>query len=109
MPARGQWTGLRFAIADDAGRDQVWIVEDGAVGVRKGVTQFAALVDRTGCFRGNVAGNAAGERELFEQSLHSLLVLRDVRVNLAVGAFQVGVGHQPRSAVSRTSDINDTQ
>ena len=35
MPARRQRSGLRLAVADDAGDDQVGIVEGGAVGVRE--------------------------------------------------------------------------
>ena len=33
-------------------------------------------------------------------------VLRDVRVDFAVGPFQVGVGHDARGAVSRPGDVD---
>ncbi len=45
MPAGGQRAGLRFAVADDAGDDQVWVVEGRAVGMREGVTKLAAFVN----------------------------------------------------------------
>ena len=61
MPAGGQRPGLRLAVAHDAGHDQVGVVEGRAVGVRQGVAQFTAFVDRAGRFRGDVAGDAAGE------------------------------------------------
>src|SRR5262249_35849700 len=64
VPAGGEWSGFGLAIADDAGDNQVRVVEGRAVGVRQGVAQLPALVHGTGCLRGNVAGNPAGEREL---------------------------------------------
>src|SRR5205085_105183 len=71
--------------------------------------QFAAFVDGPGRFRRDVTGNAARKGKLFEQPFHSLLVLRDVRIDFAVGAFQVRVRHQPGSAVSRAGDIDHVQ
>ena len=50
-----------------------------------------------------------GKRELFEQLLHPFLVLRDVRINLAVGAFEPGVGHDARPAVTGADDVNHVQ
>ncbi len=37
MPARGERTGLRFAISHHTGCDQIWIVEHRAVGMRERV------------------------------------------------------------------------
>ena len=62
-----------------------------------------------GRLRGDVAGDAAGEAELLEQPLHPLRVLADVRVDLAVGAFEVGVGDQRRAAVPRADDVDHVQ
>src|SRR5581483_9312122 len=67
VPAGGQRPGFRLAVADDAGNDQIRVVEGGAVGVAQGVAQLAALVDAAGGLRGDVAGDAAGEAELLEQ------------------------------------------
>ena len=109
MPARRHRPGLGLAVADDAGNDQVGIVEGRTVGVRKRITQLAALVDRAGGFGRHVTGYAAGKRELGEQALHPRLVGGDVRVDLAVGALEIGVRHQSRSAVTRTGDIDHVE
>ena len=53
--------------------------------------------------------DAAGERELGEQPLHPVLVLRDVRVHFAVGALQICVGHDAWTAVARTRDVDHVQ
>jgi len=109
VPARGQRAGLRLAIADHAGHEQVGIVERRAERVRQRITQLAALVNRARRLRRDVARNAAREGELFEQPPHPVLVLGDVGIDFAVGAFQVGVRHQPGPAVARPGDINDVE
>ena len=109
MPAGGERAGLRLAVADDAGDDQVGVVERGAVGVAQRVAELAAFVDAAGRLRGDVAGDAAGEAELLEQPLHPLRVLADVRIDLAVGAFEVGVGDQRRPAVPGADDVDHVQ
>ena len=93
VPAGRERAGLRFAVADDARDEQVGIVERRAECVRERVPQLAALVNRTRRLRRDMARNAAGEGELLEQPLHPVLVLRDVWVHFAVGAFQISVGH----------------
>ena len=85
--------GLGLAITHHAADDQVRVVESSAISVSYRVAEFAALMDRPGSLRRDVAGYAAWERELFEQTPHALGVLRDVGVHLAVGAFQIDVGH----------------
>ena len=77
VPARGQRSGLRLAVADDAADEQVRVVEHRAVGVHERVAQLAALVDRPRRLGRDVAGDAAGERELAEQHAHARLVGRD--------------------------------
>ena len=76
MPAGGQRAGLGLAVADDAGDQQVRVVEGGSVGVAQGVAQLAALVDGAGRLRRHVAGNPAREAELAEEGLHPVLVAR---------------------------------
>jgi hypothetical protein len=71
--------------------------------------ELAALVDRTGSLRCHVAGNPAGERELAEQRAHSVRVLADVRVHLAVGALQIGVGDQAGTAVAGAGHVDRAQ
>ena len=111
MPAGGERAGLGLAVADDAGDDQVGVVEGGPVGVAQGVAELAALVDAAGRLRGDVRRDAAREAELLEQPLHALRILADVRVDLAVGALEPGVGHprarrghQPGTAVAGPGD-----
>jgi hypothetical protein len=109
LPAGRQRPRLRLAVADDAGHDQVRVVECGPVGVRKRVAQLAALVDAARSLRRHVRRDAAGERELGEEPLQARLVPADVGVDLAVRALQVGVGHHGRPAVPRTGDEEHAQ
>ena len=71
------------------------------MGVQQGVAELAALVDRAGRLRGDVAGDAAGEGEVPRQRAQPFLVAADGGVDLAVGVLKVGVGHQAESAVAR--------
>src|SRR5215475_8808783 len=105
MPARGEWSRFRLAVADDAGDDQVGVVVGGAVRVRDRVSKLPALMDRAWRLRGDVARDTAGERELGEEPLHALLVLGDVWVDFAVGSLEIGVGDQTGPAVSGTGDV----
>ena len=109
LPAGGERAGLGLAVADDAGDDQVRVVERGAVGVAQGVPKLAALVNAARRLGGDMAGDAAREAELLEQLPHPLRVLADLRVDLAVGPFEVGVGHQRRAAVPRADDVDHVQ
>jgi len=109
VPARRHRAGFGLAVADHAGDDQVRIVEGRAVGVRHRIAELAALVDGARRLRRNVARNAAGERELGEEALHPLLVLRHVGIDLAVGALQIGVGDQRRAAMARAGDVDHVE
>ena len=106
VPARRERAGLRLAVADDAGHDEVAVVERGAVGVRDRVSELASFVNRARRLRRHVARNPARKRELFEQLPHPLGVRRDVRIELAVGALEIRVRHQPRPAVARSGDVD---
>ncbi|GAB2980210.1 hypothetical protein GCM10027184_33570 [Saccharothrix stipae] len=59
--------------------------------------------------RRDVARDAAGEGELAEQRAQAVQVLADGRVDLAVGALQVGVRDEPGSAVAGTGDEEGVQ
>ena len=109
VPARGQRAGLGLAVADDAGDDQVGVVERRAEGVAEAVAQLAPLVDRARRLGSDVAGDAAREGELLEELLHPRHVLGDVRVDLAVGPLQVGVADQRRPAVAGSRDVDHVQ
>ena len=67
VPGGRQRTGLGFTVADDAGGDQIGIVEDRAERVAQRVAELAAFVDAAGRFRRDVARDAAGKRKLPEQ------------------------------------------
>ena len=109
VPAGRERSGLRFAVTDDAGNDQLRIVEGRTVSVRQRVTELAAFMDRAGRFRRNVTGNAARKRELLEKPAQPVEVFRHVRVVLAVRAFEICVRHQRGSAVSRPGDVDHVE
>ena len=109
MPARGHRPRFRFAIADHRGDDEVGIVEGRAIGVRERIAKLAALVDRARRLGRDMARNPAGKRELGEEALHALHVLRDARIDFAVRAFEIGVGDQPRAPVAGTGDIDHVE
>ena len=109
VPAGGERTGFRFPITHDAGDEQIGVIEGRAEGMGQRVAQFAALVNRAGRLGRDVTRNAAGERELFEETPHPLFVLRDVRINLAIRLLQICVGHQPGAAMAGTGDVDDVQ
>ena len=104
-----QRAGLRLAVTDNYGCDQVRVIQHRTEAVRQRITKLAALVDGAWGLRGNVAGNAARERKLLEQALHALGVLADVRVNLAVSALEIGVRHEEIAAVTRTGQQDHIQ
>src|SRR3954465_4013199 len=74
--------------------------------MRERVAELAALVDRTRGLGRDVRGDAAGEGELAEERLHPGLVLADVRIELRVGALEVGVGDEPWAAVAGAGDVD---
>ncbi len=109
MPARGQRAGFRLAVADDAGDDQVGIVERRAVGMGEGIAELASFVDRARNVRRYVAGNAVGPGELPEEPMQSGPAAFDRRIVLGVRSLQVGMRHQPRPAVPGADDIDHVE
>ena len=75
----------------------------------QGVAQLPALIDGAGGLGSGVAGNAAGEGELPEELFHALGVLADVRVDLAVGAVQIVLGHHGVAPVTGAGDVDHIQ
>ena len=104
VPAGRHRPGLGLAVPDGAGDDQAGVIEGRTVGMRQRIAELAPLVDRPGRLRRHVARDASGKGELGEKPLQARLVLRDVRIDLAVGPFQIGVGDQRRPAVAGTGD-----
>ena len=109
VPTGGECASLGFAVTDHAGDQQVWIVKRRTVGVQQRVAQLAALVDAARRFRRDVAGDAAGKRELLEQTLQPGSVLRNTRVNLAVRPLEIRVGDDAGPAVTGPGDVNRAQ
>ena len=106
MPARRERAGLGLAVADDAGDEEIRVVERRAEGVRQGVAELTAFVDRAGCLRCDVRRDPARERELAEERAEACFVLRDMGVELRVGALEIRVGDEPRAAVTGAGDID---
>jgi hypothetical protein len=77
--------------------------------VGQGVAEFAAFVDGAGSFGRDVTGNSTRKRKLLEEFLHALFVLRNVRIEFAVGSFEIDVGDDARSAVTGPGDIDDVE
>ena len=109
VPARRQRSGFGFAVPDHGGDDEIGVVERGAIGMRKRIAEFAALMDRARRFRRDMARNAAREGELGEEPLQPVLVLRNVGVDLAVRPLEIGVRHQPRAAVAGPGDVDHVE
>jgi len=82
-----QRSGLRLAVAHHYQGDEVRVVVDRAVRVRDAVAELTPLMNTAGRFRGSVAANATGERELLKEALHPGQILSLVRVDLGVGAL----------------------
>ena len=109
VPAGRERPCLGFAVAHDAGDDQVRVVEGCAVGMAQCVAEFAAFMNAARCLRRDVAGDAAREAELLEQLPHAFGVLADVRVHLAVCAFKIGVSNHRRTAMTGTNDVDHVE
>jgi hypothetical protein len=104
VPGGGQRPGFRLPVAHHAGDDQVGVVERRPVGVDQRVPQLASLVDRAGRLRRHVGGDPARKAELAEQTPHPFFVRGDLRVHLAVGAFEIGAGDNARPPMPRAAD-----
>ena len=109
LPGGGQRPGFGFAVADGDCRDQPGVVEHGPEGVGDAVAQLAAFVDGARRLGSAVAGYAAGEGELLEQLLHARFILRDVGIDLAVGAVHIIVGDKEVAAVTGAGEKDQIQ
>ena len=109
VPAGGQRAGFRLAVADDAGDDQIRIVESGAIGVEQRIAQFAAFMNGARRFRRHMAGNSIRPGELPEQPMQSVPAALDRRIALGIGPFQIGVRHDARAAMAGTDDVDHVE
>ena len=73
------------------------------------VAELAALVDRARRLGGGVARDPARKRELAEEHAQARLVAADVRVELAVGALEIGVRDHGRSAVPGPGHVDHVE
>ena len=105
VPCRRKRAGLGFPVADHASHEEVGIVERGSERMDDRVAQFATLVDGTRRLWRDVARHASGERELLEQFPHPIRVSADLRIYLAVRAFQPGVRDHGRAAMARAAHV----
>src|SRR4029453_11775578 len=106
MPRWRERSGLRLAVTHDAGDDEIGAVERHAVGVRETVAKLATFMDGAWRFRSDVAPDMARERELFEKFLHPFRVFALVRIDLGVGAFEIGRPEHSRRALPRPGHKN---
>ena len=106
VPGGGQRTGLCLTVAHHAGSDEVGVVHDRTEGVGQRVAQFASVIDGAGGLGGGGTGDAAGERELLEELLHSLRILADVGIDLTVRAVQVVLSDNSIAAMTGSGDID---
>jgi len=52
-----------------------------------------------------MARNAAGKRELFEQTLHTLLIVTDLGIDFTIGPLQPAIGYHAGAAMSGAADV----
>ena len=89
MPRRRQGPRLCLTISDDAGDDQIGIVERHAIRVRQAIAEFTSFVDRARSFGRDVAADVPGEGELLEELPHSFRVFALIRVDFGVGSLEI--------------------
>ena len=110
MPGRRQRPGLGLAVADDAGDDQIGIVEGGAEGVRR--ARSRARRPR-GSSRASPAPRGWGSRRGRRTGVNSRCMpsasCGHVGVDLAVGALEPGVGDQRRAAVPGAGHVDHVE
>ncbi len=109
VPSRCERPGFSLTVSDHTNRDEIRIVEDGAVGMRDRIAKLTAFMDRARRLRRAMARDSTRKRELAEQALHSALVLGDVGIYLAVGTFEIGVCDDARAAMAWPGDENRIQ
>ena len=109
MPARRERSRLGLAVTDDAGDDEIGIVEGRSECMRQRIAELTPLVDRARRLRRDMGGDAARERELPEERPQPVLAEADVRVPLGVGAFEVRVCDKTWPAVARAGDEDHRQ
>ena len=106
VPAGGERTGLRLAVADHDEGNQVRVVVGRPVGVRDAVAEFAAFVDAARRFGGGMAADAPRKRELLEEALQSRCVFALFRIDLGICPLEIRLGQHCRRPVPGATDID---
>jgi hypothetical protein len=109
VPRGRERTRFGFTITDHARHDGVGMIERHPVGMGQAVAEFAAFVNRAWRFRCDMAADVTGERELLEELPHPLKVFALVRIDLGVGAFEIGRSQHARRAMPGTRNEDDVQ
>src|SRR5262249_12946176 len=109
VPRRRQSCGLRFAVTDDSGNNQVRVIEGCSAGMREDVPQLAPFVYRTGCFRCAVAADPAGKGKLLKERAQPLFVFTLVGVDFGVASFQIHGTNHAWSSMPRPGKIDHVQ
>src|ERR1035438_8304550 len=109
LPTAFKRTGLGFAVTDDAGDNQVGIVESGAECMDQRVAKLAALMHGVRDVRSTMARDPARRRELAEHKSQAVFVWRNLRVDFSIRALKIRTGIQRRATVSRTRNVNDVR
>src|SRR5438094_9853174 len=82
------------------------MIERGSISVCNRVAKFAAFMNRARSLRRYVTGNSTGKRGLLEETLQAFFVLRDVRINVAVCAFEICIRYEAGATVSRSGYVD---
>ncbi len=104
MPRGRQRPRLGLAVTDDAGDDEIGIVERHAVRVRQAVAELPSFVDRARGLGRDMTADVTRKRKLLEESPHPFCVLALVRIDLGVGPFEIGRREHAGGAVTRSGD-----
>ena len=79
MPGGGGGAGLRLAIADDAGDDQVGAIKGGAEGGRESIAQLSPFMNDSWIHWTQMAGKRVRPRKVFDEALQSRSVWGELR------------------------------
>jgi hypothetical protein len=107
VPRPGRGSGFRLAIPDDAGDDQVRVVQGRAERRRQGVAQLPPLVNYAGVSRIEMARKGIGPGKRFQEPRKARPVEGQVREIFGEGSLQVHVGQVGRRPVPRPRDEQD--
>src|SRR5665647_2095688 len=89
VPTRSKRAGLRLTVPDDAGHDQIRIVECRAIRMNQGITQLTPFMDLPGSFRRDMTRDAVRPGELPKEPLQPVSAALDIRKALRVGPFKI--------------------